>query len=235
MENSFRIITPVYNAAAWIAKCIESVKEQTFSNFHQVIIDDTSTDDTVLAAEAAIGDDPRFTLLKNSERRGTVYNHRKGVEFFKREGEDIVVHLDGDDWFYDKNVLDKVNKIYNDTGCWLTYGSYESTMGAPCVAREYTEPPRKAVIDGWPFSHLRTFKRFLWDTLEDHHFKDSEGEYYRAAADVVIFVPILEKIGYDNVKFIKDPLVIYNTSTPNNEHKTMLQEQVKVALDVIQR
>lgn len=235
MENSFRIVTPVYNAGEWIGKCIQSAKEQTYSNFHQVIIDDASTDPTVQNAEAAIGEDSRFSVLKNPERRGTVYNHRKGVEFFKREGEDVVVHLDGDDWFYDKNVLDKVNKIYNDTGCWLTYGSYEATTGDECVAREYTKSPRQAVIDGWPFSHLRTFKRFLWDTLEDHHFKDSQGEYYKAAADVVIFVPILEKIGYSHVKFIEDPLLVYNLSTENNEHKTMLQEQVKVALDVIQR
>ena len=117
MENSFRLVTPVYNAGEWIGKCIQSVKEQTYSNFHQVIIDDASTDQTVQNAKAAIGEDSRFSVLKNPERRGTVYNHRKGVEFFKREGEDVVVHLDGDDWFYDKNVLDKINKIYNDTGC----------------------------------------------------------------------------------------------------------------------
>ena len=235
MENTFRIITPVYNAERWIGKCIQSVKDQTYTNFTQIIVDDCSTDDTFYAAASAIEDDPRFILLRNDSRRGTVYNHRKGVEAHPQDKEDIVVHLDGDDWFYNNEVLERGYKVYRETECWLTYGSYESTTGDPCVAREYSGNPRQAVRDGWPFSHLRTFKRFLWDLLEDHNFKDSSGKYYSAAADVVIFVPILEKISYSKVKFIKEPLVVYNLSTQNNEHKTMLSEQVKVALDVIKR
>jgi len=71
--------------------------------------------------------------------------------------------------------------------------------------------------------------------LEDNNFRDKEGNLYTAAADVVILVPILEKIGYDKVEFIRDPLLVYNLSQINNEHKQNLSEQVRTALDVIQK
>jgi len=235
MDQHFKIITPVYNAQDWIGKCIESVKDQDHTNFEQIIIDDNSLDSTVREAKEAIGDDKRFKLVCNKERRGVPLNHKRGVEEANASSEDVIVHLDGDDWFFNSKSLSKVSEVYERTGCWLTYGSYVTTNGDAPICREYKGHPRQGVIDGWPFSHLRTFKRHLWDLLEDHNFKDREGNYYTAAADVVIFVPILEKIGYNRVEFIKDPLLVYNLSHMNNEHKQNLSEQVRTALDVIQK
>ncbi len=40
------IITPTYNHANFIRKCIDSVIEQDYPNWEQIIIDDGSTDDT---------------------------------------------------------------------------------------------------------------------------------------------------------------------------------------------
>jgi glycosyltransferase involved in cell wall biosynthesis len=235
MEQSFKIITPVYNAEAWIGKCIESVKAQDHSNWHQIIIDDNSMDRTVERAKEAIGDDERFTLISNEKRIGVPLNHKKGVEASEANQEDIMVHLDGDDWFFDQTSLSKVAAVYDKTKCWMTYGSYMTTTDEKVVARKYTGHPRQAVLDGWPFSHLRTFKRHLWNILNESDFKGRDGEYYTAAADVVIFVPILEQIGYDKVEFITDILLVYNLTTNNNEHKQNYSAQVGNALDVIQK
>jgi glycosyltransferase involved in cell wall biosynthesis len=235
MGQHFKIITPVYNAKNWIGKCIESVKSQTHEDFQQIIIDDNSMDSTSEVAREFIGDDDRFKLISNDKRVGVPLNQKKGVEESKASSEDIIVHLDGDDWFYDNSSLAKVLKVYEETGCWMTYGSYMTTTGEKPVAREYKGHPRQAVIDGWPFSHLRTFKRHLWDFLEEKDWVDAEGNAYISAADVVIFVPILEKIGYDKVRFIDDVLMVYNLSHSNNEHKQNLQDQVRVALDVIRK
>ena len=235
MGINFKIITPVYNAEDWIEKCINSVKEQTHEDFHQIIIDDNSSDETVKNAKRAIGDDKRFTLVCNEDRVSVPLNHKKGVELSNASPEDVMVHLDGDDWFYDETSLAKVSRVYEEKDCWLTYGSYKTTTGDESVAREYTKHPRQAVIDGWPFSHLRTFKRHLWDILDESNFKGRDGQYYTAAADVVIFVPILEKIGYERVEYITDILVVYNLTTDNSENKTNFTSQVENALDVIQK
>ena len=235
MGINFKIITPVYNAEDWIEKCINSGKEQTHEDFHQIIIDDSSSDETVERAKKAIGEDKRFTVISNDQRIGVPLNHKKGVEVSDASPEDVMVHLDGDDWFYDESSLSKVAKVYEENDCWLTYGSYISTTGDRAIAREYTGHPRQAVLEGWPFSHLRTFKRHLWDILDESNFKGRDGQPYTAAADVVIFVPILEKIGYERVKFITDILLVYNLTTDNNEHKQNYTSQVGNALDVIQK
>jgi len=235
MAQHFKIITPVYNAQNWITNCIDSSKNQEYTDFEQIIVDDNSLDATVEIARSAIGEDKRFRLICNEERIGVPLNHKKGVEESKADPEDVIVHLDGDDWFVATTSLGKVAEVYERTDCWLTYGSYTSTTGDQCIAREYKGHPRQAVIDGWPFSHLRTFKRHLWDLLKEEDFKDREGNFYTTAADVVIFVPILEKIGYERVEFISEPLIVYNLSHINNEHKQNLSEQVRTALDVIQK
>ena len=38
--------------------------------------------------------------------------------------DEICVLLDGDDWLNGENVLARLNEIYEEEDCWLTYGSY---------------------------------------------------------------------------------------------------------------
>ena len=118
MEPHFKIITPVYNADDWIGKCISSVKQQTYSNYHQIIIDDSSTDNTFQVARELVEGDDRFSLYTTQQRNGVPINQKRGVELSNANLEDVIVHLDGDDWFYDETVLDKVAKLYDEKDCW---------------------------------------------------------------------------------------------------------------------
>lgn len=233
--NHFKIITPTYNSARWIEKCILSVKNQTYIDYQQIIIDDNSTDDTIKTVEKVIAKDNRFVLIKNKERVGVPLNHKKGIEISSAKSENIIVHLDGDDWFYDSLTLDKVNEIYEKEDCWLTYGSYVTTNGDLGIAKECTINPRDAAIRGWPFSHLRTFRRHVWDHLTDSDFIDSHGNPYRVAADVVILVPILERIGYSRVKFVETILMVYNELRSDSEFNTNLKLQQATVLDIVNK
>jgi glycosyltransferase involved in cell wall biosynthesis len=59
------IVTPVYNGEKYLAECIESVLEQTYSNWEYIILDNCSTDDSLEIAKHYAGKDGRIKVLTN--------------------------------------------------------------------------------------------------------------------------------------------------------------------------
>lgn len=238
MAISFKIITPVYNAEDWIKKCIDSVKEQSQDNFEQIIVDDCSTDNTAQIAHDAILGDPRFKLVKKEKRMGVMHSHVTGTELLGKDAdpEDIFIHLDGDDWLAHKDVLKKVQEVYEREGCWMTYGDYTATDGSPSVNNPIIEglPLRQHILAGWPFSHLRTFKKFLWDDIKVESLLDSKGVPFTSACDVAILAPMLE-MAENHIYRIEEVLHVYNRDNPLNEDKDHLDDQVRCALEVVQQ
>jgi glycosyltransferase involved in cell wall biosynthesis len=239
MDQRFKIITPVYNSQDWIAKCIDSVRNQSCKDFVQVIVDDCSTDDTLKIALSETQGDKRFKVLRKEKRLGALNSHITGTKFLceTTEKEDIIVHLDGDDWLYDNEVLKTVSEVYKNDNCWATYGNYVSTdKNFPCVCREKdpNKGYRQYIWTGWIFSHLRTFKKFLWDKLKMSDLVDSNGDLFSCACDVAIMCPILEMAG-DKVTYIKDNLYVYNRDNPLNDDKVGLRDQARCALEVAKK
>lgn len=64
------VILPVYNAERWVAESVQSILDQTFTDFELLIVDDGSTDDT--AAVLRGFNDPRVRLLAPPPRKTTV-------------------------------------------------------------------------------------------------------------------------------------------------------------------
>ena len=102
----FKIIVPFYNVEKWILNCIRSVKLQEYKNFQCILVDDISTDNTVSVIEKEIENDNRFVLLKNEKKCFALENIYNAIQFSNPNDEDVIVTLDGDDWFASKKVLD---------------------------------------------------------------------------------------------------------------------------------
>ena len=62
-------IIPMYNAAPHIKDLVNSLQEQTNSNWEAVLIDDMSNDDTVFMTNHCVGSDERFKLVVNKEKK----------------------------------------------------------------------------------------------------------------------------------------------------------------------
>ena len=54
------IIMPAYNASAYIAEAIQSVLDQTWTNWELIIVDDGSTDNTLQIAQQFAAKDNRI-------------------------------------------------------------------------------------------------------------------------------------------------------------------------------
>ena len=62
-DISVSVIIPVYNAAPWLERCVDSVRSQSVSNIEVLLIDDGSTDGSGAMCELFAGDDPRIRVF----------------------------------------------------------------------------------------------------------------------------------------------------------------------------
>ena len=120
----FNIIVPFYNVEKWIARCIVSVDKQNYDNYRVVLVNDCGTDDTVSIVEKLILKKDKFHLLNKEERGGALSSTYHGIEYIGPADEEVVIVLDGDDWFADTEVLSTLDEVYSKEDCLMTYGSY---------------------------------------------------------------------------------------------------------------
>jgi glycosyltransferase involved in cell wall biosynthesis len=86
------VILPAYNCEKYIAKAIESVLQQTFTDFELIIINDGSTDRTEEIIKSF--SDPRILYQVNNTNKGLVFTLNKGIDTAKGK---YIARMDGDD------------------------------------------------------------------------------------------------------------------------------------------
>lgn len=117
MTPRFSVVIPAFNAAATLARAIESVRAQSWSAHEIIVVDDGSTDAT---AEIAAGfDGVRLIRQKNS-----------GVSVARNAGAaaasgDWLAFLDADDWYAPDRIKLHAEWIAEDTTLDFLTGDYE--------------------------------------------------------------------------------------------------------------
>lgn len=238
MALNFKIITPCFNAEKWVDKCIQSIYLQTYEKWECVILNDASTDSTLDVIEKTIPEEfkSKFKVVSNDKNIGALNNIINGVKLISHDPEDVIVLLDGDDWFATKYALEYVNRVYEDKNIWLTYGQFtylkKNMMG--CNAKiNSIENYRNG--ERWKTSHLRTFKNRIWNLIKDEDFRDKNGKYYSMAWDLAIMLPLIEMAGADRIKFIRAVLYKYNDLNPLNDDKKSLETQRAMDREIRQK
>ena len=138
------VIMPAYNAARFIEVAVNSVINQTVTDWELLIIDDCSKDETVLYAEALANKDSRITVIKNEENMGVARTRNRGLDMAKGQW---VALLDSDDiWHSDK--LEKQLELAGKTNADIVYCSYGIVDANGCKAREpYVTIPEVSLED----------------------------------------------------------------------------------------
>lgn len=88
------IIVPVYNVEKYLRKCIESILNQSFTNFELILVNDGSTDSSKEICEEYLQKDSRIILL-NKENGGLSSARNLGLS--KATGKYVAL-VDSDDW-----------------------------------------------------------------------------------------------------------------------------------------
>ncbi|MEI6054226.1 MAG: glycosyltransferase family 2 protein [Candidatus Saccharibacteria bacterium] len=109
---SISVVIPAFNEAEDIAKCLDSIKNQTVAPDEIIIVDNNSTDDTLKIASKYDG----IKIIKEN-RQGITYTRTTG---FNNAKSDIIARIDADTIASPKWVEAIVNKFSNDkTACGL--------------------------------------------------------------------------------------------------------------------
>ena len=224
--NHFLIIVPVHNGIQWINRCLDSIFVQRYDDFDIMVIDDHSTDGTW--GEIC---KRNFNIARNNKRNGSgLENIKKGIDFINPSPDTIIVTVDGDDYLSNENVLSYLNEIYSED-IWMTYGQFTPISGryeGVCQPLEYNitfNDAGEKVINqltsqtyrrsgAWVTSHLRTFRAWLWNKIEDSDLRDCEGKYFKVAWDLAFMYPMIEMAG-SHLKYIDKILYFYNDLNPS--------------------
>ena len=95
------VIVPVYNAEEYLEECLESIKNQTYTNIEVILVNDGSTDGSREICERFCQKDSRFKLI-NQENQGQSVARNRGV---KESVGKFIMFVDSDD-VINKNLLE---------------------------------------------------------------------------------------------------------------------------------
>lgn len=227
MLPRFVVVIPSYNNSNWYLKNLTSVLSQKYDNYRVIYTDDCSPDGTGDLVRRFIDENKisNIKLNQNSTRKGAMENMYNMVH--SCEDDEIIVVLDGDDWFAHDGVLSRLSVEYANPDIWVTYGQFtEHPGGGIGCSRQI---PENIKASGsyrrfrWCSSHLRTYYAWLFKKINVQDFKVN-GNFLPMASDLAVMFPMLEMAGSRH-SFIPDILYIYNCENSLNDSKVDIRKQ----------
>ena len=165
---------PVYNTAAYLSRCIESLVNQTYSDLQIILIDDGSTDNSGAIADEWQAKDSRIEVY-HQPNQGQSAARNAGLQHAKGE---YIAFVDSDDYI-DSNYFAIMFSAMEECNDYVQIGykriDLQGNIIALCQPRyfcQYTTP--------WGKMYRKTF-------LEKHHLHFPEGMIYE---DVVFSIDL---------------------------------------------
>lgn len=120
------VVMSAYNSEEHLAEAIESILQQSFTDFEFIIIDDASTDQSLSVMREYAAHDSRIIVLENAKNMRLAASLNKGIEQARGE---FIARMDADD----VALVDRLQKQFDFmsnkpelgvSGCWVSV--YES-------------------------------------------------------------------------------------------------------------
>jgi glycosyltransferase involved in cell wall biosynthesis len=218
------IITPTYNSGKTLARTIESVIAQNYSELEYIVIDGLSSDNT---KDIVSGYQNKINIKFISEKDNGIYDAmNKGVRLATGE---IIGILNSDDFYDNGGVLNNVNKAFEDEKIDAVYGDikyFDNDINKTTRYWKAGEYKESKLNSGWIIPHPALFlRKSVYDKcgLFNTDFK--------IAGDYEFILRIL-KVYKINTKYIPEVFVrMYNggASGKNLEQRKIGWQEIKRA------
>lgn len=97
MANSkplLSVIVPIYNVQDYVAAALQSLLEQSFTDFEAILVEDQSSDESLAIAQRFAQQDPRFRIVQHETNQGIAVARNTGLEHARGE---YIYYFDPDD------------------------------------------------------------------------------------------------------------------------------------------
>ena len=187
------VIVTTYNASKTIESCIYSLLQQTWRNLEIVVVDDASSDDTLLHLQRLNDQNTVIKVISLPKNIGTFAAKSIGAQYATGE---FLTCQDSDDWAHPQKIAEQVQPLIEDdsiiatTSYWVRLdheGQYYSRQLYPFMRQNPASP----------MFRLQTVKQKmgLWHIV-------------RTGADSEFFERLKLVFGSEKVIVIKKPLTI---------------------------
>ena len=193
------VIMACYNEERHLGKAVDSILNQTFSDFEFIIVNDCSTDTTLKILESY--KDPRIKIFSNDENGGLAYSLNVGID--KALGK-YIARMDADDISLPTRLEEQFNIMekYPDIGLCGTYAEFFGKADGIRKHDSASDLLKCKLLFSSQFCHPTVM--FKTDVL-----KKNKIEYhvdYKQAQDYELWVRL---IPYCDFYTIEKPLVKY--------------------------
>ena len=148
------VIVPVYNVAAYLPRCIDSILAQTYANLEILLVDDGSTDDSGFICDEYAKKDTRIRVL-HKENGGLSSARNAGLDAAAGQ---YIGFVDSDDWIEPEMYSQMLALMEKNDAQMVCAGRYDvdSETGEKTVG---LCPDREELVSGETLAG----RIFLWD------------------------------------------------------------------------
>lgn len=185
------IIIPVYNASHFLEETINSIQEQTYSNWEAIFIDDCSSDNSYDIIKQYQKNDKRIKVIKNKINNGVAISRNNGIDYAKGE---YLCFLDADDKWHPKKLEKQIN-FMQELNCEFSFTGYQ-------FANEKCTPNGKIVLVPNKINYKQALKNTtIWtSTVMFDMGKLTKDDIYmpniKRGQDTATWWKVLKKIEY---------------------------------------
>lgn len=155
------VVIPAYNAAATIERCVDSVLGQSMQVMEIVIIDDGSTDSTLLKLRRYFSVAP-MRIVSSGRNRGLAYALNTALANCRGE---CLLHLDADDWLHPLALERLRTCVAKNTAVGSAYGD-PFLIGRDGVARRRQGTAIEGFTDALEYGAVQAPRAYRVDLLK---------------------------------------------------------------------
>ena len=180
------IIVPVYNVEKYLTRCIDSILNQTFTDFELILVDDGSTDKSGVICDKYSKIDSRIKVI-HSKNEGAAQARNYGLDIAKGK---FIGFVDSDDYI-NRDMYQILYENINKYNCDICVCGHQSFQDKVKVA---FEDSKEEIIE---FDNKLALKNYFLD------YEDSERVMYTIIWDKLYRRELFKNLRFPKGKFVK--------------------------------